>query len=155
MVHDMRLLNANSTSSANVLLVEDNRADAIITRKAFEATPTSINLYWVEHGLKCMQFLRKEGNYADVPTPDLVLLDINMPVMNGREVLAQIVNDDQLRKLPVVILTTSKDDRDLVDMYRLRCNSYIVKPVDFESFRDLVAQVANYWFTVVLLPPTQ
>ncbi len=138
---------------AEVLLVEDNDNDMFITRKGFEEAKLALNLHHVENGQECMAFLRKDGQYADAPTPDLVLLDLNMPVMDGREVLAEIVKDEQLRKLPVVILTTSNGERDILDMYNLRCSSYIVKPVDFTQFQRVIQQLSDYWFTVVVLPP--
>ena len=139
--------------SAEVLLVEDNDNDVFITRKGFDQAKLALHLHHVDNGKKCMEFLRKEGQFADVPTPDLILLDLNMPVMNGREVLCEIVKDEQLRRLPVVILTTSHGERDILDMYNLRCSSYIVKPVDFTQFQKVIQQLSDYWFTVVVLPP--
>ncbi|HUS39649.1 MAG: response regulator [Pirellulales bacterium] len=138
---------------AEVLLVEDSEDDVFLTRKTFENAKLAVNLHHVENGKKCMSFLRKEGKYADAPTPDLILLDLNMPVMDGREVLAEIVQDDKLRKLCVVILTTSDSESDLLDMYNLRCSSYITKPVDFVQFQRVIEEISNYWFTVVVLPP--
>lgn len=99
-----------------------------------------------------MRFLRKQGQYAGAPAPDMVLLDLNMPKMDGREVLAEIVKDETLRLLPVVILTTSAEEREILDMYRLRCSSYIVKPVDFDQFLAAIRLIGDYWFTVVVLP---
>lgn len=138
---------------AEVLLVEDNEMDVVLTRKGFEKSRFAVNLHHVENGVKCMSFLRKQQGYDKVPTPDLVLLDLNMPEMNGREVLTEIVKDPELSKLPVIILTTSDLDRDLISMYKLRCNSYITKPVSFIDFKRLLEDLGNYWFTVVLLPP--
>ena len=138
---------------AEILLVEDNEDDVLITRKGFEYAKLAVNLHHVENGKQCMSFLRKDGEYADAPTPDLILLDLNMPVMDGREVLAEIVKDDQLRNLCVVILTTSSAERDLLDMYNLRCSSYITKPVDFTQFQRVIEQIADYWFSIVVLPP--
>ena len=140
---------------AEVLLVEDDDNDVFITRKGFEEAKLSVNLHHVENGQECMAFLRKDGRYSDAPTPDLILLDLNMPVMGGREVMAEIVKDQQLRKLSVVILTTSNGARDILDMYNLRCSSYIVKPVDFTQFRRVIQQLSDYWFTVVVLPPKE
>ena len=140
---------------AEVLLVEDNEDDVLITRKGFEQAKLAVNLHHVENGMECMSFLRKEGKHNDAPTPDLILLDLNMPGMDGREVLAEIVADDELRKLCVVILTTSDAERDLLDMYKLRCSSYITKPVDFAQFQRVIEQISNYWFTVVVLPPKE
>jgi len=110
---------------AEVLLVEDNDDDVFLTRKSLENASLAVNLYHVENGQECMAFLLKQGSYADKPTPDLILLDLNMPVMDGREVLAEIVNHEQLCKLPVVILTTSEAEADVLNMYKLRCSSYI------------------------------
>jgi len=146
-------MNATDGRSVEVLLVEDNEDEMFITRKGFEDVKLDLNLHHVENGQECMAFLRKDGQYADAPTPDLILLDLNMPVMDGREVLAEIVKDEQLRKLPVVILTTSNGERDILDMYNLRCSSYIVKPVDFRQFQRVIQQLSDYWFTVVDLPP--
>ncbi len=140
---------------AEVLLVEDDDNDVFITRKGFEEAKLSVNLHHVANGQECMAFLRKDGRYSDAPTPDLILLDLNMPVMDGREVMAEIVKDQQLRKLSVVILTTSNGARDILDMYNLRCSSYIVKPVDFTQFRRVIQQLSDYWFTVVVLPPKE
>lgn len=139
--------------SAEVLLVEDNENDMELTRLAFEQAKVLLNMHRVENGEQCMAFLRKQGKYANALTPDLILLDLNLPVMDGREVLAEIVADDQLRQLPVVILTTSETEQDILEMYKLRCSSYIVKPVDFNQFLRVVRGIGNYWFTVVVLPP--
>ena len=136
----------------DVLLVEDSDDDVELMHMAFEQSKMLLNMHRVENGEQCMDYLRKRGQYANASTPDLVLLDLNMPVMDGREVLAQIVTDEQLRQLPVVILTTSEDDQDILHMYKLRCSSYIVKPADFDQFVRVVRGIGNYWFTVVVLP---
>lgn len=141
-----------SARFAEVLLVEDNEDDVLFTRESFRRSKLAVNLHHVEDGVECMAFLRKEGAYADAPTPDLILLDLNMPRMDGREVLAAITQDEALHHLPVVILTTSKDEGDILLMYELRCNSYMVKPVDFDQFMDLVKTMNDYWFTVAVLP---
>lgn len=137
---------------ANILLVEDNKADVKLTREGFDRAKLKVNLHHVDNGEKCMAFLRKEGQYSGVPTPDLILLDLNMPVMDGREVLAEIVKDDELNHLPVVILTTSADDRSVLDMYKLRCSAYAIKPIDFNEFSRIIQGIADFWFTVVVLP---
>lgn len=137
---------------AEILLVEDNEDDLFLTREAFEAAKLRVSLHHVDNGEKCMQFLRKQGPYADAPTPDLILLDMNMPVMNGHEVLSALVADEQLRHLPVVVLTTSYEAADIQKMYKLRCNSYITKPVDFENFVEAIGKLAGYWLTVVVTP---
>jgi len=148
-------MNASTVRPAEVLLVEDDDNDAFITRKGFEEAKLTLNLHHVENGQECMAFLCKEGQHANAPTPDLILLDLNMPVMDGREVLAEIVKDQQFRKLPVVVLTTSHGEKDILDMYNLRCSSYIVKPVDFIQFQRVIQQLSDYWFTVVVLPPKE
>tara|TARA_R110002073_G_scaffold7747_4_gene43661 strand:+ start:12338 stop:12793 length:456 start_codon:yes stop_codon:yes gene_type:complete len=143
---------ADSGRPAEVLLVEDNEDDVIITRRGFNKSDLPVNLHRVENGEECMQFLRKSGPYVDAPTPDLILLDLNMPVKDGREVLAEIVADEQLRRLAVVVLTTSESDQDLLTMYDLRCSSYILKPVDFKEFQQVIKYIGEYWFTIVVLP---
>jgi len=137
---------------AEILLVEDNEDDVLLTREGLKRSKVAVNLHHVENGAQCMAYLRRESEYANVPTPDVILLDLNMPVMNGYEVLEQIANDAKLNHLPVVILTTSADEQDILKMYRLRCSSYIVKPVDFIQFQRVINEFTNYWFSVVVLP---
>ncbi len=145
-------MNVSKARPAEILLVEDDSDDVLLTRLGMQEAKLAVNLHHVENGEQCMTFLRKEGEYTNAPTPDLILLDLNMPVMDGREVLAEIVKDEALRKLPVVVLTTSGTEGDLLDMYDLRCSSYIRKPVDFEQFQSVIKQIGEYWFTVVVLP---
>jgi two-component system, chemotaxis family, response regulator Rcp1 len=140
------------TRTAEILLVEDNEDDVFLTREAFEAASLRVSLHHVNNGLKCLQFLRKQGEYANAVTPDLILLDMHMPVMDGYEVLREIVKDPALQHLPVVVLTTSYEAADIKKMYGLRCNSYITKPVDFDSFVDVIGKLAGYWLTVVVVP---
>jgi CheY-like chemotaxis protein len=143
----------NNSRPAEILLVDDSEADIILTTKCFMKAKLLVNLHSVENGALCMSFLRKEGPYATVPTPDLILLDLNMPVMDGREVLSEISMDNDLRHLPVVIMTTSAEERDILMMYKLRCSSYITKPVDFDKLLKVIREITNYWLTVVVLPP--
>lgn len=138
--------------TAEILLVEDNQDDVVLARRGFERARLPVHLHHVENGEECMAFLRKSGIYAQAPTPDLILLDLNMPVMDGREVLAEMVADEALRQMPVVVLTTSADERDVLEMYRFRCSSYIVKPVDFDHFLAAIKCISRYWFTVAVLP---
>ncbi len=140
---------------AEILLVEDNDDDVFLTREAFEAASLRVNLHHVDNGEKCLQFLRKQGPYADAVSPDLILLDMHMPVMDGYEVLSEIVKDENLRHFPVVVLTTSYEAEDIRRMYGLRCSSYITKPVDFDSFVKAIGQLAGYWLTVVVIPDAQ
>ncbi len=137
---------------AEVLLVEDNDNDVELTKLGFKRAKFAVNLHHVRNGEECMAFLRKEGRYAEAPTPDLILLDLNMPRMDGREVLEEVTRDENLKHLPIVVLTTSKADGDVLMSYRLRCNSYIVKPVNFENFAKVIQSLTDYWFTLVVLP---
>lgn len=148
----MKIMDASDGRHAEILLVDDNEDDVFLTRKAFERAKISLNIHHVENGRECMRFLRKQEDYADAPTPDLILLDLNMPVMDGREVLEEIVADEVLRRLPVLIFTTSNAERDLLDMYNLRCSSYITKPIDFSHIQQVVEQISDYWFSIVVLP---
>jgi two-component system response regulator len=137
---------------AEILLAEDNENDVELTRLAFQKVKLMLNLQHVPNGEECMAFLRKQGKYSNAPTPDLILLDLNMPRMDGREVLAEIVADKTLVGMPVVVLTTSTEDEEILKMYNLRCSSYIIKPIDFAQFLRAVGLLAEYWFTVVVLP---
>lgn len=136
-----------------VLLVEDNPGDALLTRIALEDSKISVHLNVVEDGVEAMAFLRKQDKYADVPHPDLVLLDLNLPKKDGREVLAEIKGDEHLRRIPVVVLTTSQAEEDILKAYNLSANCYITKPVDFDQFVRIVRSIENFWFAVVKLPP--
>lgn len=140
--------------SAEVLLVEDNMGDILLTREGFKRSSFPVNLHHVENGEDCLSFLKKEGSFADAPTPDLILLDLNMPVMDGREVMKVLVADARFRHVPVVVLTTSANEQDIQEMYELRCSTYIVKPLDFEEFQRIIQVIAEYWFTIATLPGT-
>lgn len=142
----------DSKRSANILMVEDDLDDALLLRESFRQNRFATQLFHVENGKQCMDFLYKREAYSDAPTPDVILLDLNMPVMDGREVLEKIEADEQLRHLPVVVLTTSSNEEDILQMYKLRCSSYIVKPVDFHKFQSMVTELTNYWFDMVVLP---
>jgi CheY-like chemotaxis protein len=135
-----------------ILLVEDNDNDVELTRQGFKLAKLAANLHHAPNGEECLRFLRKQGEYAQAPTPDLILLDLNMPRLDGRAVLAELVADEALRHLPVVILTTSAEEEEVLRMYELRCSSYIVKPVDFDEFLRVIRLIGEYWFTVVTLP---
>ncbi len=135
-----------------VLLVEDNPGDARLTKIALEEGKMHIHLNVVEDGVEAMAFLRKQGKYAKVAHPDLVLLDLNLPKKSGIEVLAEIKADETLKRIPVVILTTSQADKDILKAYELYANCYITKPVDFDQFVKIVQSIENFWFTIVKLP---
>jgi len=137
---------------AVVLLAEDNEDDYELTKIGFERAKLAVNLQHVWNGEECMDYLRRQGKFADAPPPDIVLLDLNMPRMGGLEVLKAINDDPALQHIPVVILTTSIAQRDILEAYRLRCSSCITKPVDFDNFVKVVQGFSNYWFTLVVLP---
>ncbi|MDZ7956930.1 MAG: response regulator [Aulosira sp. DedQUE10] len=145
--------NLSAFMPIEVLLVEDNPGDALLTRIALEDSKISVHLNVVEDGVEAMAFLRKQDKYADVPHPDLVLLDLNLPKKDGREVLAEIKGDEHLRRIPVVVLTTSQAEEDILKAYNLSANCYITKPVDFDQFVRIVRSIENFWFAVVKLPP--
>jgi CheY-like chemotaxis protein len=135
-----------------VLLVEDDPGDVLMTREAFEVHKVTNRLHVVQDGADAMAFLRREGEYASVPRPDLVLLDLNLPRMDGREVLQAIKSDPNLANIPVVVLTTSEAEEDVLRSYSLHANAYVTKPVDFERFIDVVRQIDDFFVTVVRLP---
>ncbi len=138
---------------AEILLVEDNPGDVELTREGLSAAKVSNNLSVVMDGVEALAYLRREGQYHAATRPDLILLDLNLPRKDGREVLADIKDDDNLRMIPVVVLTTSKADEDILKSYRHHANSYIAKPVDFAGFTQVVHAIGEFWFTVVVLPP--
>lgn len=135
-----------------VLLVEDNVGDVRLTQEALREAKVHNNLSVVNDGVEAMAFLRREGKYAQAPRPDLVLLDLNMPRKDGRAVLAEVKADPDLRRIPVVVLTTSKAEEDIVRSYELHANSYVTKPVDFEQFMKVVRSIEDFWLTVVKYP---
>ena len=135
-----------------VLLIEDDPGDVLMTREAFDENKVANRLTVMSDGAAAMAYLRKEGEHADAPTPDLVLLDLNLPRMDGREVLAAMKSDDQLRRIPVVVLTTSEAEEDVLRSYALHANAYVTKPVDFERFIDVVRQIDDFFLSVVRLP---
>jgi CheY-like chemotaxis protein len=136
----------------DVLLVEDDPGDVLMTREAFEHHKLRNKLHVVADGVEALQFLRREGDYADAPRPGLVLLDLNLPRMDGREVLAEIKSDESLRTIPVVVLTTSEAEEDILRSYDLHANAYVTKPVDFDRFIDVIRQIDDFFVTVVKLP---
>ena len=142
-------------SPVEILLVEDNPGDVRLTREALREGKVYSNLHWAKDGVEALEFLRREGKYADVPRPDIILLDLNLPKIDGREVLAAIKGDDQLKQIPVVVLTTSKAEEDVLRSYALHANCYITKPVDLDKFILVVKSIDRFWLTVVTLPPQQ
>lgn len=136
----------------SILLVEDNSDDVLITRRALLKGRVKNTLHVVGDGEKAIKFLRKEDEYQKSPTPTLILLDLKMPKLDGFQVLKEIKSDDKLKSIPVTVLTTSDRDKDVEDAYRLGCNSYIVKPVNFENFINTVVKIKEYWLTISQIP---
>jgi two-component system response regulator len=144
---------ATHASQIHVLLAEDNPADVRLTEEGFKESKLNIQLSVVADGVKALAYLRRTASYADAPRPDLILLDLKMPRKSGHAVLMELKSDDQLKDIPVIILTTSDRDDDVRDAYRSHANSYIVKPIDFEQFRNVVRQIEEFWFRIASLPP--
>lgn len=136
-----------------ILLVEDNAADVVLTRDALATSKIANTVSVVEDGVEAMAFLRREGIHAGKPRPDLVLLDLNLPRKNGREVLAEIKADEELKVIPVVVLTVSSDEDDILAAYGLHANCYITKPVGLQQFEEIVRRIEDFWFAIVTLPP--
>lgn len=137
----------------NILLVEDNPGDADLAREALEDSKMNNHLDVVDDGVKAMAYLRREPPYAEAPRPDLILLDLNLPKKDGREVLAEIKSDDNLKRIPVVILTTSRAEEDVLKTYNLHANCYITKPIDLNQFMHVVRSIEEFWLSIVILPP--
>ena len=135
-----------------VLLVEDNPGDVRLTREAFKDAKVHLEIHVVNDGVEAIEFLNRRGEYADSPRPDLILLDLNLPRKDGRDVLAEVKADVSLKSIPVVILTTSASDVDIESSYLLHANCYISKPVDLDGFLTVVRSIDNFWFSVVKLP---
>ena len=138
-----------------ILLVEDNPGDVQLTREALAETKLLVDLRVVEDGEQAMDFLKRRGRYADAPRPDLVLLDLNLPRKDGREVLEEIKTDDSLKRIPVVILTTSRAEEDILKSYDLHANCYVTKPIDLEQFLHIVKAIEDFWLSIVILPPKE
>jgi len=138
---------------AEILLVEDNPGDVRLTREALKESKVYNNLSVVRDGVEAMAFLHKEGKYADAVRPDLILLDLNLPKKDGREVLAEIKESPDLKLIPVVILTTSSDEQDILKTYGLHANAYITKPIDLLQFAKVANAIEDFWLSIVRLPP--
>lgn len=138
--------------SIDILLVEDNPGDIRLTQEAFKEGKVFNNLHVVNDGEEAVEFLYQRGKYKDVPRPDLILLDLNLPKLDGRAVLAEIKADTDLRRIPVVILTTSKAEEDILRTYDLHANCYITKPIELEEFINIVHNIENFWLSIVKLP---
>ncbi len=145
----------NLRKSVEILLVEDNPGDVRLTVEALKESKLLNNLNVVEDGIEALAFLKNQGSYKKNPRPDLILLDLNLPKKDGREVLAEFKKDNSLKHIPVVILTTSQADEDIIKTYNLHANCYVTKPVDMEQFLKVVKSVGDFWFSIVRLPPNK
>ena len=144
---------SEANKPVEILLVEDNLGDIRLTQEALRDGKVRNNLHVARDGIEAMEFLRRQGEHADAPRPDIVLLDLNMPRMDGREVLQEMRADPSLSVIPVVVLTTSKAEEDIMRSYQLHANCYITKPVDLDQFIKIVRSIEDFWLTVVRLPP--
>ena len=142
----------SSVTPVKILLIEDNPGDAELARDALEHSKIRNDLYVVSDGEAAMEFLKRKGAFAGAPRPGLILLDLNLPKKDGREVLAEIKADPDLKRIPVVVLTTSMAEQDVLQTYNLHANCYIKKPIDFGEFMKVVKSIENFWLTIVVLP---
>lgn len=145
----------NKQRPAQVLLVEDNHGDVLLTKRAFQESKIANNLTVATSGEQALSVLRKEGEYSTAITPDLVLLDLNLPQLSGQEVLEAIKSDNKLRHIPIIVLSSSKADQDVVKSYNLHANGYVIKPVSLEKFHEVVQKLEAFWFTLVVLPDAE
>lgn len=140
------------TRPIQILLVEDSPSDAKLTISALKLAKVANELHHVEDGVQAMEFLRRRGKYEKSPRPDLILLDLNLPRKDGREVLEELKNDDDFTTIPVIVLTTSNAEKDIMRSYKLHCNCYVTKPVNFDRFLECVRSIEHFWLSVVVLP---
>lgn len=143
----------NSINTIDILIVEDNKGDARLIKEVFNENKVFNSLYFVNDGVEAMDFLNARGKFKGVPKPDLIILDLNLPRKDGREVLAEIKSDNKLKHIPVVIMTISQADEDILKSYNLHANCYVSKPIDLNQFIKVVKSIENFWFSVVKLPP--
>jgi two-component system, chemotaxis family, response regulator Rcp1 len=146
-------VNSPNQGPIEILLVEDNMRDVRLAQETLKDSRVRNNLYCVEDGVEAMNFLRRQKEYAGAPPPDLILLDLNLPRKDGREVLEEIKEDPKLRFIPVVVMTSSEAERDLLKSYGLHANAYVVKPIDLDRFVEVVQAIKDFWLTIVKLPP--
>jgi two-component system, chemotaxis family, response regulator Rcp1 len=146
------MMTERQVRSIDILLVEDSPADVRLTREALKEAKVLNALHVVQDGMAALAFLRKQGQYAGSPHPDLILLDLNLPKKDGREVLAEIKQDEDLKRIPVVVLTTSRAEEDVMRSYNLHANAYVTKPVDLKQFLEVIRTIEEFWLAVVTLP---
>lgn len=147
------MTNMDPNQKVDVLLVEDNPGDVVLFMEALEEAPMQTHLSTVEDGEEALLFLRHQERFKYAPRPRLIILDLNLPKLNGREVLQEIRADDEFNSIPVVVLTTSKSDKDMIESYRLHANCYVVKPVDLKLFMSVLKEIIHFWLVVACLPP--
>ncbi len=138
--------------AANILLIEDNSGDVWLTKEAFKQSEKDINLEVATDGVEAYNFLKQVAPFENKPTPDLILLDLNLPKWDGRDVLKKVKADDTLKHIPIIILTTSNAKKDVINCYKLHANCFITKPVDYESFFSIIRQIETFWIDTILLP---
>jgi len=146
------MIDAADATPINILMVEDNDGDARLAEEALKESKLLNMLHRARDGIEAIDFVRRQNGFADAPRPDLILLDLNLPKKDGREVLAELKADDDLKTIPVVVLTTSKADEDILESYQLHANCYITKPVDLDKFLNIVRRLENFWLSIVKLP---
>ena len=146
------MLNFSDSRPVEILLVEDSPSDAALTREALEKGKIANNLNCVGDGVEALEYLNRQGKFAKAKRPDLIMLDLNMPRKDGKEVLKELKSDPSLKTIPVIVLTTSRAEQDILQSYQLSANCYITKPVDFKSFIDVVKSIEQFWLSVVTLP---
>jgi two-component system, chemotaxis family, response regulator Rcp1 len=145
-------MNAQGYKMIDILVVEDNPGDALLIREVLNSNKIYNTLNIVKDGAEALDFLRRKGKFAGAPSPDLILLDLNLPRVDGRQVLADIKSDDKLKQIPVVIMTMSQDEEDIAKAYKLHANCYVTKPIDLDQFVKVVESLENFWFSLVKLP---
>ncbi len=150
--HPRRIPRVDGAKPAEVLLVEDNPGDVELTREALAESKVAVNLSVVGDGVEALAFLRREGEHRDAPRPDLIILDLNLPKKDGRQVLEEMKADRNMSTIPVVVLTTSEAEEDVLRSYELHANAYVTKPLDFMRFSEIVQRIDEFWFTIVRLP---
>ena len=146
-------MDSPSGKAIDILLVEDSPGDIRLAHEALKESKIRNRLFVVEDGVEAMAFLRRQGKHAEAPRPDLILLDLNLPRKSGREVLSEIKNDEELKRIPVVVLTVSRDEEDIMRSYDNHANCYITKPLDFSQFMEITKSIEQFWLTIVMLPP--
>ena len=147
--------NLSDARPVEILLVEDSPSDTALTREALEKGKIANNLNCVGDGVEALEYLRQQGRYSKAIRPDLIMLDLNMPRKDGREVLKELKSDPSLKTIPVIVLTTSRAEQDILQSYQLNANCYITKPVDFRKFVEIIKSIEHFWLAVVSLPPTR